>query len=161
MPKHIEPKPADPGALRFAIVVSQFNEPVTSNLLLGALDTFREQGIPEDNLTVAFVPGAFELPLACQELAKAGNYDAIVALGAVIRGETSHYDHVCNEAASGLMRVGLDQALPVVFGVLTTDDADQALARAGGAKGNKGCEAAATAMQLCGLLSAIRGPEPS
>ncbi|MHC4512608.1 MAG: 6,7-dimethyl-8-ribityllumazine synthase [Planctomycetota bacterium] len=157
MPEHLEPKPLDPAALRFAIVVSRFNKPVTSKLLEGALTACREHGIPDDNLTVAWVPGAFELPLACRELAQKGDYDAIIALGAVIRGETSHYDYVCSEAASGLMRVGLDQALPVIFGVLTTDNADQALARAGGAKANKGADAVAAAMQMCGLLRAARG----
>ncbi len=157
MPEKFEPESPDPGALRFAIVVSRFNEPVTSKLLEGAVAAFQEHGVPGNNLTVAWVPGAFELPVACQGLARTGRYDAIVALGAVIRGETSHYDHICSEAAHGLMRVGLEQALPVTFGVLTTENTDQARARAGGPKGNKGADAAAAALTMCGLLRAVRG----
>ena len=147
---------ADPKTQRFAIVVSRFNEPVTSRLLAGALDLFRERGVPEDRVRVLWVPGAFELPIACQELARQGGFDALVALGAVIRGETSHYEYVCSEAARGLMDVGLQQSLPVIFGVLTTDNADQAFARAGGAKGNKGADAAAAALELCSQLRSIR-----
>lgn len=157
MPEQFEPSSPDPGSLRFAIVVSRFNEPVTKELLAGAVASFVEHGVPDRNLTVVWVPGAFELPVACQGLARTGRYDAIVALGAVIRGETSHYDHIAREAASGLMRVGLDQALPVTFGVLTTEDPGQARARAGGGKGNKGAEAAAAALSMCGLLRAVQG----
>ena len=157
MPEKFAPESPDPGSLRFAIVVSRFNEPVTSKLLEGAVAAFQEHGVPDNNLTVVWVPGAFELPVACQGLARTGRYDAIVALGAVIRGETSHYDHICSAAANGLMRVGLEQALPVTFGVLTTDNADEARARAGGSKGNKGADAAAAALTMCGLLRACGG----
>jgi 6,7-dimethyl-8-ribityllumazine synthase len=157
MPEQFEPESPDPASLRLAIVVSRFNEPVTRKLLEGALAKLREQGIKDNHVTVVWVPGAFELPVACQALARSGRYDAIVALGAVIRGETTHYDHVCTEAAHGIMRVGLEQALPVTFGVLTTDTADQARARAGGPKGNKGADAATAALEMCGLLRAVQG----
>jgi len=156
MPEQFEQEAPDPGALRLAIVVSRFNEPITSKLLEGAVAALQEHGVPDNNLTVAWVPGAFELPVACQGLARSGRYDAIVALGAVVRGETSHYDHICREAANGLMRVGLEQALPVTFGLLTTEDADQAQARAGGPKGNKGADAAVAALTMCGLLGAVQ-----
>lgn len=156
MPEQFEVESPDPGALRFAIVVSRFNEPITSKLLEGAVAALVEQGVPDNNLTVVSVPGAFELPVACQGLARTGRFDGIVALGAVIRGETSHYEHICREAANGLMRVGLEQALPVTFGLLTTEDGDQARARAGGAKGNKGADAAKAALEMCGLLGGVQ-----
>jgi len=160
MPEQFQPQSPDPGSLRFAIVVSRFNEPVTKMLLEGAVAAFLDHGVRDENLTVAWVPGAFELPVACQGLARTGRYDAIVALGAVIRGETTHYDHVCSGAANGLMRVGLEEGLPVTFGVVTTENANQARARAGGTKGNKGADAAAAALAMCGLLRAIKGGRP-
>lgn len=157
MPKDFQPEPPDPQGLRFAIVVSRFNESVTKLLLEGAVATFLEHGVLDGNLTVAWVPGAFELPAACQAMARSGRHDGVVALGAVVRGETSHYEHISSATAHGLMRVGLEQGLPVIFGVLTTEDGDQARARAGGAKGNKGAEAALAALSMCGLLRPIQG----
>lgn len=157
MAEPFQPESPDPASLRIAIVVSRFNEPVTKKLLEGAVATCEEHGVLDENLTVVWVPGAFELPVACQALARSGRHDAVVALGAVIRGETAHYDHICSATAHGLMRVGLEGALPVAFGVLTTENADQATARAGGAKGNKGTEAARAALSMCGLLQAVQG----
>lgn len=159
MPEQFQPAPPSPNTLRLAIVVSRFNEAVTRRLLDGAVAALKEHGVPDENLTVVWVPGAFELPVACQGLASTGSHDAIVALGAVIRGETSHHDHISRAVASGLMQVGLDQQLPVTFGVLTTEDADQARARAGGPKGNKGAEAATAALEMCGLLRAVQGED--
>lgn len=136
----------DASGLRFAVVVARFNRNITEKLLEGALDALREAGAhaPE----VFHVPGAFELPLAALKLARTGKYDAIVALGAVIRGDTPHFDYVAGEAAHGLQRVALDTGLPVAFGVLTTNTVKQAQARAGGLTGNKGYDAAMTAVEM-------------
>ena len=141
---------------RVAVVVSRFNELVTERLLAGALRGFNQTGVPEGNVDVAWVPGAVELPVAAQAHAATGRYDAIVALGAVIRGSTDHYDHVCNMVASGINRVALDHNLPVMFGVLTTDTLDQALERAGSKAGNKGTEAAHAAVEMINVLAAVR-----
>lgn len=144
------------GALRVGIVVSRFNEFVTRPLLQGALDTLEAHGIDPDSVDVAWVPGAVEIPLTAQALAGTDRYDAIIALGAVIRGATSHYDHVCSMVAGGLNRVALDSGLPVIFGVLTTDTLEQAIERSGSKAGNKGSEAAATAIEMVSLLARIR-----
>jgi len=140
------------------IVVARFNERVTSRLLAGALDALRGAGVGEDDITVARVPGAFELPLACEALAARGGLHAIVALGAVIRGETSHYDYVCEAAEQGVVAVGLQHRLPVLFGVLTCDTEEQALDRAGGSHGNKGADVALDALRMADLLQRIGPP---
>ena len=142
----------DGTGLAIAVACSRFNGHVTDMLLAGALAELDRRGVAETDRTVVWVPGAFELPLAAMTLAGTRQFDAVVCLGAVIRGETSHYDFVAGECAAGIRRVQLDMRLPVVFGVLTTENLDQALARAGGALGNKGTEAAATAIEMANLL---------
>ncbi len=137
-----------PGDARFAIVWSRFNKPVVSKLLSGALECFEERGTPSDTVYVAEVPGAWELPYAASKLATSGRFDAVVALGAIIRGGTPHFDYVSEGTSLGLGRVSLDAGIPVVFGVLTTDDDAQALERAGGEHGNKGYDAALTAIEM-------------
>jgi len=137
---------------RFAIVVSRFNDQVTDRLLAGALACLRQHGVSEDSVDVVSVPGAWELPIAAQAAAKRG-YSAIIALGCVIRGDTPHFDYVAGAAARGLERVSLEASVPIAFGVLTTEDAQQALARAGGRAGNKGWDAALTALEMANLLS--------
>jgi len=138
--------------LRIAIVASRFNDLITRRLLDGALDTLRRSGVADDDVALAWVPGAVEIPVAAARLAASGRYDAVVTLGAVIRGATSHYDHVCSMVASGVARIALDADLPVVFGVLTTDTIEQAIERAGTKAGNKGAEAAQTAIEMSTLL---------
>lgn len=133
---------------RFAIVWSRFNKSVVSKLLDGALQCFRERGAPDDSIYVVEVPGAWELPYAARKLATSGRFEAVVALGAVIRGGTPHFEYVSAGTANGLSHVALDADVPVVFGVLTTDDDAQALARAGGDHGNKGYDAALTAIEM-------------
>lgn len=153
--KEFEGRPNGAGR-RVGIAVSRFNEPVTAKLLDGALEALRGAGVAEDDLIVVHVPGAFELPLACDAMASRGGLDAIVALGCVIRGETGHYDYVCEAAEQGVVAVGLQHRLPVLFGVLTTENGDQAFARAGGAKGNKGAEVALDALRMADLLQQVR-----
>ena len=145
----------DGSDLRLAVVVSRFNEIVTEPLLRGALATARDQGVAEDSLDVVRVPGAFELPQAARRLAGLGRYDAIVCLGAVVRGETPHFDYVCNEAARGLTMVAQEFNLPVAFGVLTCDSMAQARARSGGSAGNKGDEAVRAAIEMANLFRQI------
>ncbi len=155
-----EGRPAGAGR-RIGLAVSRFNEPVTALLLEGAIEALRAAGVGDDDLVVAHVPGAFELPLACEALAARGDLDAVIALGCVIRGETSHYDYVCEAAEQGVVAVGLQHRLPVLFGVLTTEDGDQAFARAGGAKGNKGADVALDALRMADLLRQIAPPPAS
>jgi 6,7-dimethyl-8-ribityllumazine synthase len=150
----------DGTGLHIAVVCSRFNGQVTRLLLAGALAELDRCGVTESDRTVAFVPGAFELPLAAMTLAGTHDFDAVVCLGAVIRGETSHYDFVAGECAAGIQRVQLDSKLPVVLGVLTTENLDQALARAGGALGNKGTEAVATAIEMATLLRRLAPRRP-
>ena len=138
--------------LRVAVAVARFNEFITDRLLQGALDGLRRHGVDEASIAVVRVPGAFELPVVCKRLAACGDYDAVIALGAVIRGATDHYDHVAGQAAAGLQRAQLDTGVPVVFGVLTTDTIEQAVERAGTKAGNKGFEAATTAIETADLL---------
>jgi 6,7-dimethyl-8-ribityllumazine synthase len=149
----------DARGLRVATVVARFNQHVTSLLEDGAVGTLAEHGIVDDDAPLFHVPGAFELPIVAKRLAESGEWDAVICLGAVIRGDTPHFDYVAGECAAGLTRVALDTGVPVVFGVLTTDDLDQALARAGGAEGNKGSEAAATALETAALLRSLPGPK--
>lgn len=138
--------------LKFAIVAARFNEEIVESLLDGALAAFERQGASAEDVTVVRVPGAFELPLIASKLAGSKRYNAIVALGAVIRGGTPHFEYVCHEAASGLTRVALDSGVPVVFGVLTTDNLAQAQERAGPGAGNKGAEAALVAIEMANLM---------
>ena len=138
------------------IVVSRFNENVTQKLLQGALERLRELEFEKHQITVAHVPGAVELPVTAQAFAKTGSVDAIVCLGAVIRGETTHYDYVCSQVSKGCQRVALDYNIPVIFGVLTTENKEQALARAGGARGHKGRDAIDTAYEMVSVLRQIK-----
>jgi 6,7-dimethyl-8-ribityllumazine synthase len=146
--------------LRFAIVVARWNRNITSRLEEGALFALRSAGCREDDVSVFHIPGAFELPLACKKAASTYKYDAIIALGAVIRGDTPHFDFVAGEAARGLMDVSLDTGVPVIFGVITTDNLEQAEARAGDAadSDNKGNEAAVSAIEMAHACREIRGP---
>lgn len=137
---------------RFAVVVARYNEHVTAKLLEGAIDCLRTHGVGEGDLDIVWVPGAFELPLVARRLAEGGAYDAVVCLGAVIRGETAHFDHVAGQAAIGIRRASEETGVPVVFGVLTTDTFEQAVDRAGGKHGNKGWDAAMAAMEMASLL---------
>jgi 6,7-dimethyl-8-ribityllumazine synthase len=145
----------DAAGLRVAIVVSRFNDLITRQLLEGARDCLRRHGADADQPVVAWVPGAFEIPLAAQRLARSGNFDAVVCLGAVIRGATAHFEHVAGQAASGIARVALETGVPVSFGVLTTDTIEQALERAGIKGGNKGFDATLAAIEMAQLLRRI------
>ena len=138
--------------LRVAIAASRFNDFITERLLAGALDGLLRHGVDEASVTVAWAPGAFELPLVAQRLATSGEYDAVICLGAVIRGATGHYEHVAGQCAAGIERVQLDTGVPVIFGVLTTENVEQAIERAGTKAGNKGFESAMTAIEMADLL---------
>ncbi len=138
--------------LRVAIVAARFNDFITERLLAGARDALARHGVDESSITVAWAPGAFELPLVAQRLAVSGEYDAVICLGAVIRGATGHYEHVAGQCAAGIQRVQLDTGVPVVFGVLTTENVEQAVERAGTKAGNKGFESAMTAIEMADLL---------
>lgn len=142
--------------LKVAIVVSRFNDFITGRLLEGAKDTLIRHDVNEDNIDVAFVPGAFEIPLVAKKLASSGNYDAAITLGCVIRGATSHYDYVCNEVAKGVSKVNDQTNVPVIFGILTTESIEQAVERAGTKAGNKGAEAAVSAIEMANLLKSIK-----
>ncbi|MFD3447855.1 6,7-dimethyl-8-ribityllumazine synthase [Microbacteriaceae bacterium 4G12] len=137
--------------LKVGIVVARFNEFITSKLLGGALDGLKRHGVDEDHIDVAWVPGAFEIPLVAKKLANSGKYDAIITLGTVIRGATTHYDYVCNEVAKGVSALSLQAEIPVIFGVLTTETIEQAIERAGTKAGNKGWEAAVAAIEMANL----------
>ncbi len=153
--EHIEGR-LDGAGLRVALVVARFNDLVTRRLLEGALDGLRRHGVGTDDVTVAWVPGAVEIPLVARAFAERGDVDAVIALGCVIRGATSHYDHVCSIVASGVASVASDTGTPVVFGVLTTDTIEQALERAGTKAGNNGFDAAMTAIETARVLEAVR-----
>ena len=140
---------------KFGIIVSRFNSFVSERLLEGALDTLLRSGAEDGAIDVVRVPGAFEIPIMAQKMAKSGGYDAIICLGAVIRGATSHYDLVANEAAKGVAQVGMETGVPTIFGVLTTDTIEQAIERAGSKAGNKGSESALAAIEMINLLSQI------
>ncbi|HFQ1539629.1 TPA: 6,7-dimethyl-8-ribityllumazine synthase [Staphylococcus aureus] len=142
--------------LKVAIVVSRFNDFITGRLLEGAKDTLIRHDVNEDNIDVAFVPGAFEIPLVAKKLASSGNYDAVITLGCVIRGATSHYDYVCNEVAKGVSKVNDQTNVPVIFGILTTESIEQAVERAVTKAGNKGAEAAVSAIEMANLLKSIK-----
>jgi 6,7-dimethyl-8-ribityllumazine synthase len=147
------------GGQRVGIVAGRFNEFITSKLLGGALDAFKRHGGEEENVDVAWVPGAFEMPLVASKMARSGRYDAVVCLGAVIRGATPHFDMVAAETTKGIASVGLQAGLPVIFGVLTTDSIEQAVERAGTKAGNKGFEAMTSAIEMVNLLKELEGVE--
>ena len=138
--------------LKVAIVVSRFNDFITNRLLDGAKNTLFPPGVEDSNIDVAYVPGAFEIPLVSKKLAQKGEYDAVITLGCVIRGATSHYDYVCNEVAKGVSKANDVSDIPVIFGVLTTESIEQAVERAGTKAGNKGAEAAVSAIEMANLL---------
>lgn len=143
------------GDYKFGIVVSRFNEFISKNLLSGALDSLKRHEAADDNIDVAWVPGSFEIPLVAQKLAVSGKYDAVICLGAVIRGSTPHFDYVAAEVSKGVARVGLETGVPVTFGIITADTLEQALDRAGAKAGNKGWQAALTAIEMANLMSSI------
>lgn len=138
---------------KFCIVVSRFNEFIGSKLLSGALDSFVRLGVADENIDVVWVPGAFEIPLAAKKAAQTKKYNAIVTLGAIIKGSTSHYDYVCAELSKGIATVSMQEGLPVLFGVLTVDNIEQAIERAGTKAGNKGAEAAKCAIEMANLMA--------
>ncbi|MBF8377781.1 6,7-dimethyl-8-ribityllumazine synthase [Alicyclobacillus mali] len=142
--------------LRIGIVASRFNDFITSKLVEGALDALRRHGVPEEQVEIAWAPGAYEIPVVARWMAESGRYDAVVALGCVIRGATAHFDYVAGEAARGIAQVSRDTGVPVMFGVLTTDTIEQAIERAGTKAGNKGAEAALGAIEMANLRRALR-----
>lgn len=141
---------------KIAIVCGRFNELITSKLLGGALDGLKRHNVPDENIEIAWCPGAFEIPLTAKKLAMSGRYDAVICLGAVIRGATSHYDYVCAEVSKGIAHIGLETGIPVMFGILTTDSIEQALERAGTKAGNKGFDCAEGAIEMINLLKEIK-----
>ena len=141
--------------IKVGIVCARFNEFIVSKLLSGCEDVLLRHGIQPDDIAVAWVPGAFEIPLIASKMAKSGKYDAVIALGAVIRGSTSHYDYVCNEVSKGIAAVSLESGVPVLFGVLTTENIEQAIERAGTKAGNKGADCAQGAIEMVNLIRAL------
>ena len=141
--------------LKFGIVVARFNEFITSKLLSGAEDTLVRHGVAEDDITVAWVPGAFEIPLVAKKMAQSGKYDGIICLGAVIRGATSHYDYVCSEVSKGIALVNMESGVPTGFGVLTTENIEQAVERAGTKAGNKGSDTALSMIEMVNLTRSL------
>ena len=142
--------------IKVGIIVARFNEFITSKLLSGALDTLTRHEVKEENIQVAWVPGAFEIPLIASKMAESGKYDAVICLGAVIRGSTSHYDYVCSEVSKGIASVSLKSGIPVMFGVLTTENIEQAIERAGSKAGNNGSECAQGAIEMVNLIREIQ-----
>ena len=141
--------------IRIGIVAARFNEFITSKLVGGALDALNRHDVSEDSVDIAWVPGAFEIPLIASKMAKSGKYDAVICLGAVIRGSTSHYDYVCSEVSKGIAQVSLSSDIPVMFGVLTTENIEQAIERAGSKAGNKGFDCAVGAIEMVNLIHEI------
>ncbi len=148
----LEGKLVAPEGMKVGIVASRFNEIIVNKLLGGAVDGLVRHGVEEDNITAAWVPGAFEIPLAADKMAASGKYDAVIAVGAVIRGSTSHYDYVCAEVSKGVAQASVKNGVPVMFGVITTDNIEQAIERAGSKAGNKGFECAVGAIEMANLL---------
>lgn len=148
----LEGKVVAPEGMKVAIVASRFNEIIVNKLLGGAVDGLVRHGVEEENITAAWVPGAFEIPVAASRLARSGEYDAVICVGAVIRGDTSHYDYVCSEVSKGIAQVGLSTGIPVLFGVITTENIEQAIARAGSKAGNKGYDCALSAVEMVNLM---------
>ena len=140
---------------RFAIVVTRFNDFVTTKLLAGAIDALTRHGCAEDNITHVHVPGSFEIPLTAMRLAKSGEYDAVICVGCVIRGETPHFDYICSEVTKGVAQAGMESGVPVTYGVITADTIEQAIQRAGAKAGNKGAEAAMAAIEMVNLFARI------
>ena len=140
-----------PEGMKVAIVASRFNEIITNKLLGGAVDGLVRHGMDEENITAVWVPGAFEIPVIAKKLATSGKYDAVICVGAVIRGQTSHYDYVCNEVSKGIAQVSLQTRIPVMFGIVTTENIEQAIARAGSKAGNKGYDCALGAIEMVNL----------
>ncbi len=155
MPKVLEGIISAEG-FKFAIVVSRFNDFISSKLVEGAMDALKRHGVNEDDVTLVKVPGAFEIPIAAKKLTAMADFDAIICLGAVIRGATSHFDYVASEVAKGIAVVSLESSKPVTFGVLTTDNLEQAIERAGSKAGNKGWDAAMAAMEMASLFKAMK-----
>jgi 6,7-dimethyl-8-ribityllumazine synthase len=151
----LEGKVVAPEGMKAAIVAARFNEIIVNKLLGGAVDGLVRHGVEEENITAAWVPGAFEIPVVAEKLAKSGKYDAVICVGAVIRGDTSHYDYVCNEVSKGIAQVGLSTGIPVLFGVVTTENIEQAISRAGSKSGNKGYDCALSAIEMVNLLRQI------
>lgn len=141
--------------LKFGLVAARFNEFITSKLLSGALDALTRHGVNDDDIDVAWVPGAYEIPLVAKKMAESKKYDAVICLGAVIRGSTTHYDYVCSEVAKGVAQAGLSSGVPVMFSVLTTENIEQAIERAGTKAGNKGYDGAMAAIEMANLLRAM------
>jgi 6,7-dimethyl-8-ribityllumazine synthase len=141
--------------LKIGIVIARFNEFITGKLLSGAMDALKRHGVEENDVDVAWVPGAFEIPLVAKKLAASNKYDAVITLGAVIRGATSHYDYVCNEAAKGVSQAAMTTGVPVIFGVVTTENIEQAIERAGTKAGNKGWDSAVSAIEMANLTKNI------
>ena len=142
--------------IKIGIVAARFNEFITAKLLGGALDALKRHDVSDENIDTAWVPGAFEIPLIASKMAKAGKYDAVICLGSVIRGSTSHYDYVCSEVSKGIANVSLSSDIPVMFGVLTTENIEQAIERAGSKAGNKGYDCAVSAIEMVNLIREIQ-----
>lgn len=138
--------------MKVGIVAARFNEIIVNKLLNGAVDGLVRHGVDENNITAAWVPGAFEIPVVALKMAQSGKYDAVIAVGAVIRGDTSHYDYVCNEVSKGIAQAGMSTGIPVLFGVITTENIEQAIARAGSKAGNKGYDCALSAIEMVNLM---------
>lgn len=143
--------------IKIAIVAARFNEFITSKLLSGALDCLNRHDVKNEDIDIAWVPGAFEIPIIASKLAKSGKYDAVLCLGAVIRGNTTHYDYVCNEVSKGIAHISLETEVPVMFGVVTTENIEQAIERAGTKSGNKGYDVALGALEMVNLIKTIDG----
>ena len=148
----LEGKVVAPEGMKVGIVASRFNEIIVNKLLSGAVDGLVRHGVEDGNITAAWVPGAFEIPVTASKMAQSGKYDAVICVGAVIRGDASHYDYVCNEVSKGVAQVGLATGVPVMFGVITTENIEQAIARAGSKAGNKGYDCALSAIEMVNLM---------
>ncbi len=151
----LEGKLVAPEGMKAAVIASRFNEIIVNKLLGGAVDGLVRHGVEEENITAVWVPGAFEIPTAASKLAKSGKYHAVICVGAVIRGETSHYDYVCSEVSKGIAQVSLSTGIPVLFGVITTENIEQAIARAGSKAGNKGYDCALSAIEMVNLMAQL------
>ena len=158
MERVIEGQLIDPGG-RFAIVAGRFNEFISSRLLAVAIDTLQQHGCAPENVTVLWVPGAWEIPLVAKKAAASGRFDAVICLGCVIRGETLHFDYVCSESAKGIAQAGMETGVPVIFGVLMTETLEQAINRAGAKSGNKGADAALAAIEMSNLIAKLNTKE--
>ncbi len=151
----VEGKVVAPKGMKVGIVASRFNEIIVTKLLGGAVDGLVRHGVEAENITAAWVPGAFEIPSVASRMAKSGKFDAVICVGAVIRGDTSHYDYVCNEVSKGIAHVSLETGIPVLFGILTTESIEQAISRAGSKAGNKGYDCALSAIEMVNLIKQL------